>query len=87
MRSISGGGRQFLAFVIASLGWAGAARLLLDADIVHPVAVGVVWLIGFVWITGYIASGPRDADHLVRTWLLMLAGIAAIAGVIVLAVS
>lgn len=72
--------KQFLAFLIVTAAWATAARLFLHANLVHPVAVGIVWLVGFVWMTGYIAAGRNSADLLTKRWLQMLAGIALLAG-------
>lgn len=71
----------FAAFIIATVAWAGAARLFLLANLVHPVAVGIVWLVGFVWMTGYIAAGRNSADLLTKRWLQMLAGVAILAGI------
>lgn len=78
---------QFLAFLIVTASWAAICRLILEFAPVHPVAIGVVWLIGFVWLTGYIAAGRNSADLLTKRWLQMLAGMGVIAGLIVLAVS
>lgn len=52
--------------------------------LVHHVAVFIVWLVGFVWMTGYIAAGARDADYLLKVWLGMLAAMTAVAGIGVL---
>jgi hypothetical protein len=55
---------QFVAFILATVMWALTARFALALIDVHPVAIGIVWLVGFVWMTGYIISGPSDADRL-----------------------
>ena len=73
--------KQFATFIAATLLWAGIARLILETDTVHPIAIGIVWLVGFVWITSYIAAGPDDADHLTKVWLGMLAGIVVLGGI------
>lgn len=67
---------DFLAFIIFALTWTGAAGLLLSTKAVNLYAIFAVWIVGFVWGVGYIASGKRDADHLVKVWLGMLAGYA-----------
>lgn len=71
--------KQFLAFLIATVLWAGTAGLFLSANLVHPVAVFIVWIVGFVWMTGYIAAGRTSADLLTKRWLQMLAGMAVLA--------
>ena len=73
--------KQFAAFVLAAFVWTAAAGLLLHVERVQPLAIFVVWLIGFVWIAGYFGSGQRDADHLVKVWLGMLAGFVVFAGI------
>lgn len=79
--------REFLTFIVFVLAWTAAAGLLLDADLVHPLAIFAVWIVGFVWGVSYIASGKSDADLLTKRWLQMLAGIAALAGFLFLALS
>lgn len=77
---------NFVVFLIATVAWAVLCRLLLMLPI-HPVAVGAVWLIGFVWMTGYIAAGTSAADLLTKRWLQMMAGIVILASVGYLALS
>lgn len=79
--------RQFVAFLTATVAWALVARLLLALDLAHPLAIGAVWLVGFVWISGYIAAGADGADLLTKRWLQMLAGIGALAGIVTFAIS
>lgn len=69
------------------MAWAAICRLILELDTVQPMAIGAVWLIGFVWMTGYIAAGRNSADLLAKRWLQMLAVIGIVAGFIVLALS
>lgn len=76
--------KQFLQFLVVSAAWAGAAGLFLGLGLVHPVAVFIVWIVGFVWMTGHIVSGSRDADYMVKVWLGMLAAMTAVAGIGVL---
>lgn len=73
--------RQLLAFVVFICVWSllGSAALGMP---VHPVAVFIPWLVGFVWGVGYVASGPLDADLLLKRWLQMTVGLVAIGGVI-----
>lgn len=62
------------------------ARLVLETGTVHPVAVAIVWFIGFVWMSGRIASGSNaDADRLVAVWLgTLTVQVALAAGVVAL---
>lgn len=71
---------EFAAFIIFALTWTAAAGLLLSTKAVNLYAIFAVWIVGFVWGVGYIASGKRDADHLVKIWLGMLAVYALIGG-------
>lgn len=64
--------KEFLTFIIFMLVWTGAAGLLLEAKFVSPIAIFVVWIVGFVWGVGYIASGKTDADRLTKVWLGMM---------------
>lgn len=77
-------GLKFFAFVVVS---GVIASAVLDAKIAHPAVVFVVWLITFVWGTGYIAGSVRDADSLVKMWLLSLAIAGVIGGGLALAFS
>lgn len=54
---------------------------------IHPVATAAVWLIGFVWGTGYIISGKSGADRLSLVWLGTMAATAVAALAIAFAVS
>lgn len=74
-------------FLVSIVLWALVGRAALAANIAHPMAVGVVWLIGFVWIAGYTAAGPRSADQLVKVWLGSMAGSVAIAVFLTMALS
>jgi hypothetical protein len=64
---------QTVAFILFAAGWSFACSLLLNSSI-HPVAVFIVWIIGFVWGVGYIIAGKIDADLLLKRWLQMMAG-------------
>ncbi len=68
------------------MAWAAIARAIVETHLVHPVALFVVWLVGFVWMTGYIITDSRGADLLTKRWAQMLLGIFAIAAIIVLLV-
>ncbi len=61
------------------------ARLVLETGTVHPVAVAIVWFVGFVWISARIMSDERGADRLVVMWLGTLSvQVAIAAGVVAL---
>lgn len=77
----------FVQFLIATVVWGTLAALILHLRIVHPIAVFIVWIVGFVWITGYIASGPRDADQLLKSWLGTLLVISALGALFALFVA
>lgn len=79
--------KQFLAFIAVTVAWAGICRLLLELTDVEPLAIGVVWIFGFVWMTGYIAAGVPAADLLTKRWLQMLAGFVVVSGLLVAALS
>lgn len=79
--------KQFLLFIAATLAWAGICRLILEAGIANPIAIAIVWLIGFVWMTGYIVAGRNSADHLVKFGALYFGAMAAIAYAAVLLIS
>lgn len=64
---------QTVAFISFVAGWSFACGLLLDTSI-HPIAVFIVWVVGFVWGVGYIIAGKADADLLLKRWLQMMAG-------------
>jgi hypothetical protein len=66
--------------------WAIAGQAML-AFHVQPIAVAIVWLIGFVWGTGYIITGRSGADRLATVWIGTMAATAAAAFLISLAVS
>jgi hypothetical protein len=68
---------QFLAFVSFTVAWSIAAVIFLG--VINPIAVFAVWLLGFMWGTGYIAAGIREADLLLKRWLQMMAGVAVLA--------
>lgn len=75
---------DFLAFIVFTLSWSAAAGMLLSTKLVNPYAIFAVWVLGFVWGVGYIASGKRGANHLVKVWLGMLAGYALFGGAVYL---
>lgn len=77
---------DFATFLLFCLVWSllGQAALALD---IHPAAVAIVWLIGFVWGTGYIISGRSGADRLATVWLGTMVVTAVTAFLIGLAVS
>ncbi|PAQ00899.1 hypothetical protein LRP31_25420 [Mesorhizobium mediterraneum] len=64
---------QTVAFISFAAGWSFACSLLLNSSI-HPLAVFIVWIVGFVWGVGYIIAGKMDADLLLKRWLQMMAG-------------
>ena len=76
---------QAVAFISFVAGWSFVCSLCLGA--IHPVAVFLVWLIGFVWGVGYIAAGKPQADLLTKRWLQMMAGTALIGGAVALFLS
>lgn len=75
---MSGSTEQFLAFITFAAGWSFICGLLLGTA--HPIAVFIVWIVGFVWGVGYIAAGKAAADLLTKRWLQMLIGIAVVGG-------
>lgn len=79
--------KQFLAFIATTVGWALICRLVLEAQVAKPIAIAIVWLIGFVWLTGYIVAGRNSADHLVKFGVLYFGAMAAIAYAAVLLIS
>lgn len=78
--------RDWTAFLAFAVLWSCLGRLALLLPI-HPIAVAVIWLIGFVWGVGYIAAGKRTADRLTKVWLGTLAGTALFAALVVIAIS
>lgn len=78
--------KDWLAFVLFTICWALIGRALLFLPI-HPVAIAIVWLIGFVWGAGYIASGKADADRLLNVWLGYVGTVALASTVVVYLVS
>ncbi|KRB22670.1 hypothetical protein [Mesorhizobium sp. Root172] len=83
---MSSNNRQLLAFVTFISAWSLMAGGALGLKI-HPIAVFAVWLAGFVWGAGYIASGKSDADLLLKRWFQMIIGVAAIGGAVALFLS
>lgn len=79
--------KQFLAFIAVTVAWAGICRGFLEFTDVEPLAIGAVWIVGFVWMTGYIAAGASAADLLTKRWLQMLAGFVLVSGFLVAALS
>ncbi|WP_159585911.1 hypothetical protein [Chelativorans xinjiangense] len=67
---------RWLKFMGAAVGWSLICRAILELAPVHPIAVFFVWVVGFLWLTGWIAAGPKDADDLVKYCLATLALIA-----------
>lgn len=78
--------KDFTVFLIFCLVWALAGRAMLAFHI-NPVAVAIVWLIGFVWGVGYIIAGKSGADRLSLVWLGTMAATAIAALAIAFAVS
>lgn len=78
--------RQLLAFIVFICVWSLIGNAALAAKI-HPVAVAVVWLVGFVWGVGFIVAGKADADLLTKRWLQMLVGVVAFGSVMALFLS
>lgn len=78
--------KQFLTFIATTAGWAVICRIILEAKAVSPAAVAIVWLVGFVWMTGYIIAGRNSADHLVKFGILYFGAMAVItyAGVLLI---
>lgn len=77
---------DFLKFIAFAMLWSAGAGLMLGTG-VQPVAIFVVWLIGFVWGAAYIADGNRSADYLTKRWLQMMIGVVLIGGFIGLLLS
>lgn len=75
---------RFLSFIAVVVGWAVAGRIVLELGILPPVALFILWLIGFVWLVGRVVGSSTEANHLLKTTGLMFGLIAALAGVIFL---
>lgn len=67
--------RAWLFFMGVVLGWAVLGRLVLEADIVHPLVLGVVWSIGLIWLIGWSVGSASEATYMLK----LIAGIAAVA--------
>lgn len=74
----------YLVFLVL---WGLLGTAILRVGLVHPLAVGIVWIVGFVWLTGWFAAGPKDADALLRYWLSTLALIASAGAILFLILS
>lgn len=74
---------MFIAFVVL---WTAGAGLMLKTGL-HPIAIFLVWLIGFVWGSAYIAAGRYAADLLTKRWLQMMVGVVVVGGAIGLLLS
>ena len=72
-------------FLIATVIWSLVGADVLKTGQVHPIALFAIWLIGFVWMAGYIGSGVRVADHLTRVWLWTMVAIVAV-GIVIAAI-
>lgn len=77
---------QFAAFILFNVGWGLAGWLALSLN-VHPIAIGTVWLVGYLWGVGYIVDGHKAADLLLKRWLQMLAGFTVVALILSTALS
>ena len=74
--------RDWLQFMAFALGWSALAGQMIERTSVNPYAIFAVWIFGFVWFTGFIAGGKKDADNLTKAWLTTLAAISAPAAVL-----
>ncbi|RWL14892.1 MAG: hypothetical protein EOR57_31595 [Mesorhizobium sp.] len=81
VRGVSENTRQFVYFIAFAVLWSALAGLLMKTAL-DPLAIFMVWIVGFVWGVGYIASGKRSADILLKTWLGTI-GAAILAGSII----
>ena len=70
---------DFAAFLVFVVAWGLAGQAMLAFKI-NPIALAIVWLIGFVWGTGYIIAGKSGADRLATVWLgtMMATAVAAL---------
>lgn len=75
----------FAKFIVFIAIWTGAAGLLIGTF--HPLAIFFVWIVGFLWGTGYIIGGTRDGDALVSFVGGYWIGLALICVLIVAAIS
>lgn len=73
----------WLRFLALASGWSVLSLGLLQIPDVHPVAVGLVWIVGFLWLTGWSIEGRSGGDNLVKYTAGMFAGFGAIAAVLV----
>lgn len=46
------------------------------------VTFGILWLLGFAWLSAYILAGREDANYLLKLVLGFVAACAAVAGLI-----
>ena len=74
--------KEAAIYFFAVSAWAVVGRVLLELGI-NPIALTIVWLVGFVWLTGYLMAGVSAADLLTRRWLQMIGGIAILSGAVV----
>lgn len=78
--------KDFLSFITFVLLWSAGAGLMLKTGI-HPVAIFLVWLVGFVWGAAYIAAGKYAADLLTKRWLQLMVGVVLVGGTLGLLLS
>lgn len=75
-------------YLIVIFGWTALAGFVVSTKAVHPGAIFAVWIIGFVWFSGWSASDrPKDGDNLVIYWLGMMTAIGVLGTVIAVLVS
>lgn len=76
----------FARFLVFALVWSALAGAALSLP-VHPLAIFAVWAVGFLWGTGYIIDGPKGGDALTIYTVGQWAALAAVAVVVVAAIS
>jgi hypothetical protein len=75
---------EFLTFIAFVVLWSAGGGLMIKTGI-YPIAISVVWFLGFVWGVGVIVSGVQVADRFVLIWLVpyaVLGGLTLLASLI-----
>lgn len=76
----------FARFMVFTLAWSAFAGAVLKTP-VHPLAIFIVWAVGFLWGTGYIIDGQKGGDALTVYTVGQWAALAVVAVVVVAAIS
>ena len=58
--------RDWLIFLGVVLGWAAVGRLVLEADVADPFALGIAWFVGLIWLIGWAVGSVKEANYLLK---------------------